>query len=312
MILTARVSFASREQYRLLTSDGDEMSAVLSGSLRRQSAASELPVVGDYVESDRNRILSVLPRRTWFSRRAAGSRPDQQILAANIDVVFIVCGLDGDFNPRRIDRYLVLARESRATPVVVLNKADVLEGAEPPQLDCEAPVVCTSTLVPGGIEVLRPWLRSGTTVALLGSSGAGKSSITNCLLGSDYLRTQEVRLADSRGRHTTTHRELFATPGGAWVIDTPGMRELQLWADAASVEETFADVRDLASTCRFSDCRHAGEPGCAVAAALASGTLSEVRLQSYRKLHEEVRTMDKAKLKSIQKNFRAFQKQRGR
>ena len=305
------MTFASREQYWLLHPDGSESHAVLSGAFRRSATAADFPVVGDYVELEGERITGVAPRRTCFSRRAAGSRPDQQVLAANIDVVFIVCGLDGDFNPRRIDRYLVLVHESGASPVIVLNKSDVLNGEEAPSLDCSAPIVFTSTRSADGVDVLRQWLRPGTTLALLGSSGAGKSSITNRLLGFDEMRTQAVRENDSRGRHTTTHRQLFTLPGGVWLIDTPGMRELQLWAEEESVDDTFRDVRDLAAACRFSDCRHNGEPGCAIAAAVAAGTLSEERFGSFRKLREEVRAMDRSKLKSIHKNLRAFYKQRG-
>ncbi|HYO81050.1 MAG TPA: ribosome small subunit-dependent GTPase A [Bryobacteraceae bacterium] len=301
-----RVSFASREHYRLLLPDGNEGVATLSGTFRRSS--SRLPVVGDYVELDGTLIREVLPRRSQFSRRAAGTKPDEQVLAANIDVVFIVCGLDGDFNQRRIDRYLVLAEESGAVPVVVLNKADLLNGQEPPRVECDAPVVCTSTEREDGLLPLEAWLRPGVTVALLGSSGAGKSSITNRLLQSEELRTQPVREHDSRGRHTTTHRELFQLPGGAFLIDTPGMRELQLWAEQDSVDDAFTKVRELAQACRFSDCRHNGEPGCAVEAAIAAGELDYDRLASYRKLSNEVRGMDKNAVKKIHKQMRQHYK----
>lgn len=270
------------------------MSARVSGALRH--SASDLPVVGDWVEAEDGIIRSILPRRTKFSRRAAGRREQEQTIAANIDVAFVVCGLDGDYNPRRIERYLVLAAESGARAVVVLNKADL---REPPGDDFGVPVIATSTVTDVGLEPLLAYVQPGETIVLLGSSGAGKSSILNRLLGGERQRTQEVRTHDSRGRHTTTHRELFVLPCGAYVIDTPGMRELQLWAERSSVEETFEDVRSLAEWCRFSDCRHSGEPGCAIADALACGELEAGRWANYRKLSEEVRQSDKKKLKSL-------------
>ncbi len=309
---TARVYSASRGLFGLLTGAG-EAAAQLAGSFRHDArSAADLPVVGDYVLLDEAGLIrGVLPRRTKFSRRAAGNREDEQVLAANIDIAFLVCGLDGDFNVRRLERYLVLAEESGADPVVVLNKADLhpetLDGciAEARAVAEGAPVITSSTLRAGGIDAIRAMLSPGLTAVLLGSSGAGKSSITNALLGETHLRTQQVREHDSRGRHTTTHRELIRLPDGAWLIDTPGLREIQLWASEASVDEVFADVAEFARGCRFRDCAHNGEPGCAVAEAIARGELDASRLGSRNKLGGEARALSKEKMKQIHKNLRA-------
>jgi ribosome biogenesis GTPase len=239
-------------------------------------------------------VEAVLPRRTLFSRRAAGRREDEQAIAANIDVVFLICGLDGDFNLRRLERYLALAVESGAQPVVVLNKSDLCADlpariAETVPIAAGAPVVTASTRAPGGLDDLRSRIAPGLTIALLGSSGVGKSSIVNALVGEERLRTNEVREDDSRGRHTTTHRELILLPDGVALIDTPGMRELQLWASQESIDAVFDEITSVAAGCRYRDCTHAGEPGCAVEAALSDGTLTADRLQSYRKLQGEAR-----------------------
>jgi ribosome biogenesis GTPase / thiamine phosphate phosphatase len=245
------------------------------------------------VNSEQAIVEAVLPRQSCFYRRAVGKREERQAIAANLDVVFLVCGLDGDFNLRRIERYLTLTAEAGVRAVIVLNKADVCEDAAARTRETtaisSAPVVTLSALAPDGIAALRPYLAEAPTVALLGSSGAGKSTIANALLGEEILRTGAVRESDSRGRHTTTHRELAPLPGGGALIDTPGMRELQLWAGADSVDEVFDEIAALAAECRFADCSHSNEPDCAVAAALAGGTLEHGRWESYRKLRAEVR-----------------------
>jgi ribosome biogenesis GTPase / thiamine phosphate phosphatase len=321
-----RVAFSHRDQYRITTEAG-EVSAEPSGAFWfRAAGASSMPAVGDWVAArvvgtDQALVEAVLPRRTCFSRRAAGKREDEQVIAANIDIVFLVCGLDDDFNLRRLERYLALTVESGAAPVVVLNKADLCDDL-PARIDETAAIargaeiVAASSRSAPGIDGLRTFLTSGRTVALLGSSGAGKSTIVNGLLGEDRLRTAEVRESDSRGRHTTTHRELLPLRGGGALIDTPGMRELQLWAGAGSIEQTFDEIAAAGAACRFRDCSHHGEPGCAVQQALDDGTISPERWQSYGKLLAEARRHErmaeplqaqeaKRKLKQL---FRAYRK----
>ena len=296
-LIPARVSLEHTHIYRVLTG-GEEWLARVVGRLRHNaSSRADFPGVGDWVaveppsQAGDARIKAVLPRFSRFSRRAAGDPTEEQVVAANIDTVFIVGGLDHNFNPRRIERYLVVAWESGATPVIVLNKADLVDDPDVAvdEVRALAPAVdvhAVSARRPETLDLLRGHLGLGRTGALLGSSGVGKSSIVNSLVGHDLIRTHEVRESDSRGRHTSTHRQLVILPGGGLLIDTPGMRELQLW-DTGSLSETFIDVTDLAAQCRFRDCRHRDEPGCAVTAAVASGELPEARLESFRKLDVE-------------------------
>jgi ribosome biogenesis GTPase len=268
-------------------------------------------------------IESVLPRRTQFSRRAAGSAVAEQVIAANVDLAVVVCGLDHDFNLRRQERYLVLAHESGAEPVVVLNKADLCATLAE-RVEAVAQIAQGARMVVlNAHETVEP-LRAvvlGKTVAFLGSSGVGKSTIANALLGEDRQATAAVRADDSRGRHTTTSRMLMPMPGGGAIIDNPGMRELQLWASQESLDETFQDVSALAERCRFGDCTHSNEPGCAVQAALESGEIDSGRWLSYRKLRAEVqyqvRQQDvhamveqKKKWKAVHKAFRHHPKYR--
>lgn len=298
-LLLGRVALSQHDRYRLYTESG-ELAAEPSGGLwYRAVDRAAMPVAGDWVAArgvgpGEAIVEAVLPRRTCFARRAAGTREIEQPVAANVDIVFLVCGLDGDFNLRRLERYLTLAAESGADPVVVLNKADVCADAaarwsEAAAVACGAPVVMASALEAGGVAELAAFLGAGRTAALVGSSGVGKSTIVNGLLGEERMRTREVRMSDSRGRHTTTHRELLPLAAGGALIDTPGMRELQLWAGEGSVDQAFADVSTLADRCRYRNCSHAGEPGCAVADALAAGTLAPERWESYRKLLGEAR-----------------------
>ena len=297
----ARVTFSHRDRYRLIADSGD-LHAEASGALWYRTTLDDhpsaaMPVVGDWVAArviDRGQAIveAVLPRRTLFARRAAGWREEQQPIAANIDLVFLVCGLDGDFNLRRLERYLTLSAESGAAAVVVLNKSDLCSDvtariAEAAAVAGSAPVVAVHTRSPEGIDAVRPYLTDGRTVALVGSSGVGKSSLVNRLIGEDRLRTAEVRESDGRGRHTTSHRELIELPEGGALIDTPGMRELQLWAGEDAVDRTFDEIADLATGCRYRDCTHMGEPGCAVESALGEGSLAPERWQSYRKLRGE-------------------------
>ena len=277
----ARVSLEHTHIYRVMTPGGESLARV-SGRLRHDaSGRADFPGVGDWVvlETASNgdaretaRIRAVLPRVSRFSRRAAGNVTEEQVVAANIDVVFLVSGLDGDFNLRRIERYLVTAWESGASPVILLNKADLAEDAaaivrEVADLAQGVPVLAISATRLDAIEQVRAFVTRGRTAALLGSSGVGKSSIANALLGEARLATRDVRMSDSRGRHTTTGRQLLLLPGAGILIDTPGMRELQLWETGEAAAGAFADVEAIAEGCRFRDCRHAAEPGCAVIAA---------------------------------------------
>jgi ribosome biogenesis GTPase len=298
-LIPARVAIEFNHNYRLQTEEG-ELDAIASGRLKHRAASrAELPAVGDWVavrrraNSDRGAIVAVLPRRSWFSRRMAGQVTDEQVVAANVDVIFIVMGLDADFSVRRLERYLLLARESGARPVVLLTKPDVSpdaagHAAEVTAVAGDVPVHVVSPRHNTGMEHVAAYLSAGRTGALLGSSGVGKSTIINRLVGEDVQKTREVRDADSKGRHTTTHRELVALPGGGLVIDTPGMRELQLWDVTEAVRETFEDVEALAPLCHFTDCRHRDEPRCAVKAAVDEGRLAPERLESYLKLQDEL------------------------
>jgi len=298
-LLPCRISEEHRGLYKALTPEG-EFTAEVTGAFRHEHVRpEEFPSVGDWCAGvpvtgeAKLRIQHVLPRRTAFRRTAAGETSDVQVVAANVDTVCLVSGLDGDFNPRRIERYLTLAYDSGARPVVVLNKADMaedliaaLQAVE--QVALGVPAHPVSALTGEGLPPLNAYLMPGETIALLGSSGAGKSTLVNALAGAERMATGAVREDDSRGRHTTTHRQLIALPGGAMLIDTPGMREIQLTGDESGLAETFGDIEAMADECRYNDCAHEGEPGCAVAAALETGSLSPARLEAWRKLQKEL------------------------
>lgn len=296
----ARVVAVHRETSVVRDGAGDRPASV-SGAFRFEAlAASDYPTVGDWVALDGGGVIAaVLPRRSVFKRMAAdgtrrgGGLDDEQIMASNVDVALLVAGLDHDFNLRRIERYLAVAWSSALTPIVVLNKSDLADDIDGRMVavDAIAPGVVTvavSAWTGAGLDALRGHLEPGTTAAILGSSGVGKSTLVNALLGQDRQKTAEVRENDSHGRHTTTHRELFALPGGALLVDTPGIRALEVLGADEGVESAFDDVTDLAASCRFSNCRHDGEPGCAVRAAIVEGRLGEDRLASHRKLEREL------------------------
>ncbi|MDO5133100.1 MAG: ribosome small subunit-dependent GTPase A [Eubacteriales bacterium] len=257
---------------------------------------SDYPVVGDYMMAELNGtdtavIHMVLPRKSIFVRKAAGSTKTEQAVAANVDTVFLCMALNNDFNLRRLERYLAVAWDSGATPVVLLTKADLCRDLPEKIAMVEAvamgvDIITVSVMESGGCRAIEPYLTEGKTLAFVGSSGVGKSTLINALLGEDRLKTNGLR-DDDRGRHTTTHRELIDLPCGACVIDTPGMRELGMWDAGEGISGAFADIEELALKCRFNDCSHGSEPGCAVRAALGRGELSEARFLSWQKLRAE-------------------------
>ena len=307
----ARVARRDRTSWFLYHRDG-EATGVLTGRFRRDILdTAEWPAVGDWVAISPAEppspavIHGVLPRQTCLSRKAAnsggmpdsGGRTDEQVLAANIDTAFLVSGLDLDFNVRRLERYLAVAYDCGARPVVLLNKCDLREDVEAVMAEVEdvamgVDILAISAAEGTGMEQLDQFLEGNQTIVLLGSSGVGKTTIINRLLGGGTLKTGEVRESDSRGRHTTTWREMILLPSGGVLIDTPGMRELQTWINEEGLKHTFEDIETLATDCRFRDCQHRGEPGCAVEAAVESGELDAERLQSYHKLVKELQRLE--------------------
>jgi ribosome biogenesis GTPase / thiamine phosphate phosphatase len=321
-LVPARVAVQHRGAYVVCAETG-ELSAEPSGRLRHESGPGSLPVAGDWVvirphEDGSGAIIhAVLPRRTSISRKAAWLATEEQVLGANIDVVFLVAGLDGDLNLRRLERYLATVWNSGAEPVVVLSKADVCDDVESALISVAAvaigvPVHVVSGLTGEGVDELRPYLAPNRTVALLGSSGVGKSTLINCLRGEDVQAVGPVRKGDGRGRHTTTSRELVRLPGGGLLLDTPGMRELQLWDADDGLETTFADVEALAADCRFNDCSHEREPGCAIRRALADGSLDRARYAAYGKLQRELHALAVRQDKRLQAEARKERRRFGR
>lgn len=302
-LIPARVAVENRGSYVLATETGD-ITGTVPGRFHRDAASgADFPKVGDWVAAEplpnepKAVIRAILARTAKFSRKAAGEWDIEQVVAANIDVVFIVQGLDHDFNPRRLERYLVMAWESGAMPVVILNKADLHAEVTEFVLVAEelapgVPVYPVSTRTGLGLDAVRSHLGGGVTAAFIGSSGVGKSTMINALLGEERFKTAEVREDDSRGRHTTSRRELVVIPGGGVIIDTPGMRELQLWYADGGVVDAFADIVALAARCHFADCTHTHEIRCAVREALDAGELVPARYESYLSLRKEVAALE--------------------
>jgi ribosome biogenesis GTPase len=319
-VVAGRVSIQHRGAYDVLTELGELRCEVTRRLVHEAPTTADLPVVGDWVVitpdagAGKGTITAVLPRYTKFSRKTAWQAAEEQVLAANIDVAFLVASMNEDLSLRRLERYLILAWESGARPVIVLTKTDLHPAPEAVVAEVEliaggVPVHAISSVTGDGLATVTALLEPGLTAVLLGSSGVGKSTLVNTLAGEELLATQEIR-DDGKGRHTTTRRELIQLPTGALVIDTPGIRELQLWVADDGIDEAFEDVTDLFAHCRFSDCAHDREPGCAVHAALADGTLPPERWESYLKLQGELehleRKLDKRAAAEARKKWKAL------
>jgi ribosome biogenesis GTPase len=337
-LIPARIAQEQKNIYQIYSELGELRAEVSGRFIHTARSKGDFPAVGDWVailprpEGDKAMIHHLLPRGTSFSRKAVlsggmpdtGGRTEEQILAANVDVAFLVSGLDGELNLRRIERYLAVAWDSGASPVVVLNKSDVCTKVEEHVKEVESiafgvPILTISATQNIGLDAFSLHISSGKTAVFLGSSGVGKSSIINSLLGEEHLEIAPVRQYDKKGRHTTTSREMIILPTGGIVIDTPGMRELGMWSDQDGISRTFDDIEELALECRFRDCKHQGEPGCAVQQAIEDGILDARRFQSYLKLKKElallaIRKDQRAKLdakkrwKDIAKLRRQFKK----
>lgn len=304
-LLPARVIEEQRGLYQVVTAAG-ERSARIPGKVRRGAGGpAGLPAVGDWLAAqavDGESVLAVrrvLPRRSTLSRKASGEGLREQIIASNLDAVFVMTTLNADFNARRLERFLAASRESGARTVVLLNKLDACPEPEPFLAQARAvaagtPIVALSARTGRGLEALAEWLRPGRTAGCIGASGVGKSTLVNRLLGSRLLRTAETRAKDERGRHTTTHRQLFLLPGGGMILDTPGMREMRFWDVEQGLKQSFEEIDALAPSCRFKDCRHDAEPGCAVKTAVEEGRVARARLESWLKLKGESRKRRKA------------------
>lgn len=298
-LIPARIIVQQRGLYEIVTELG-ELTATLAGRLAHDAEDGTLPVTGDWVAvqarpAERSATIQhVLPRSTTFTRRASGPGAARgQLVAVNVDVALLAASMNADLNARRIERYLATAWESGAQPVVVLTKADMCDDAEARLSEIEAvamgaPVLAVSAVTGAGLDALRAYLLPGRTAVLLGSSGVGKSTLVNALAGREQMATQAIREDDARGRHTTSHRELVLLPSGALILDTPGMRELGLWDAGEGMSAAFADIEALAAQCRFRDCGHVSEPGCAIVEALATGALDAARWLAYGKLQREL------------------------
>jgi ribosome biogenesis GTPase / thiamine phosphate phosphatase len=328
-LLPARVAREDKDSYLILGEQGEWIAKVSGNFLHKADSGADFPAVGDWVTVQNQRqdgmviIENVLQRKSKFSRKEAGGRTEEQVLAVNIDTVFLVSGLDGNFSLRRIERYLTLAWDSGASPVILLNKSDLCDELEACIREVETvslgvPVFAMSATQNQGVDALSGYIIKGKTVVFLGSSGVGKSTIVNALLGEDRQEVNSISDAMGKGKHTTTRRELIMLPGGGLMIDTPGMRELQVWGEGDGLKRAFNDIEEIAKACRFRDCRHDAEPGCAVRNAVENGFLDPERFHSYRKLQKEfqflarrddnrARLIEKKNAKRLAKEIRRYE-----
>ncbi|ETA79585.1 ribosome small subunit-dependent GTPase A [Youngiibacter fragilis] len=319
-----RIAEEEKELYTVITSRGTMLASVTGKMMQSASSREDYPAVGDYVALDREddragfgRIMGVLERTSCIRRKAAGDTTDIQVIAANVDMLFLTMALNQDFNIRRLERYIAVAKESGSESAVLLTKLDIAEGLyekleEVRKAASGGRIILLSNITGEGVDEVRKLLSAGITAAFIGSSGIGKSSVINSLLGDEALATGGLRKGDGKGRHTTTHRELIILPSGGMVIDTPGMRELHLLDDISGVDEAFSDILSLSSGCRFKDCSHRTEPGCRVQQALADGTLDRKRLESYEKLQKEARHMASAMDDRVRREKKAENKKLGK
>ncbi|MFK7847738.1 MAG: ribosome small subunit-dependent GTPase A [Rhodothermales bacterium] len=301
--IAARVFRQDKQSYLVVNERGEYTATLLGRLLYAEDV--DLPTVGDWVaiepfDGEQAVVHDLLPRFSEFARKEVGQKTRRQVVAANVNTVFLVSGLDKDFNLRRIERYLIQTVSSGAKPIIVLNKVDLCDDlqahiAEVERIATGVDIISLSATEGSGIDQLHALMAPGETVAFIGSSGVGKSSLVNRLVGYEYLKTGAVREDDSRGRHTTSHRELVVLPTGGLVMDTPGMRELQLWGDEDDLNEVFDDINLLSANCRFNDCQHESEPGCAILEAIERGDIDEDRYLSYQKLKREIAFMDRKK-----------------
>ena len=308
-----RISIENRDNYRVLTGKGELQGEVTGKFLYGSDEKGQFPKVGDWVmlsiigEEKKALIHEILPRKTFISRKVAGVKIEEQVIATNLDYLFIVHGMDHVINLKKIERYIAMAMSGGCKPVLILNKADLVD-VNSVELDDvrkmmgEHPVLFTSIKSGTGLKDLKKMISSGKTFTFVGPSGVGKSSIINCLINRETLMTREVRSKDAKGRHATTKREMILMPGGGILIDTPGIRELHLWESEDGLEDTFSDIHELAGQCFFTDCRHKTEKGCAVIAALEDGTISGERHQNYLKLLKEQEYLDLKKTQKIYNN----------